>query len=74
MAQHVSSGISLIIRSSKVYLQPLVYMPIAIAKAEWALSAHSALATAGHHMGIYTRGCKYSLELLMMRGVPLEIC
>jgi len=24
----------------------------AVAKAEWALSAHSALATAGHHMGI----------------------
>jgi len=27
-AQHVSSGTSLIIRSSKLYLQPLVYMPI----------------------------------------------
>jgi hypothetical protein len=25
-----------------------------------------ALATAGHHMGIQTRDCKYSLELLMM--------
>jgi hypothetical protein len=47
-AQHVSSGTPLIIRSSKLYLQPLVY----IAKAEWALRAHSALATAGHHMGI----------------------
>ena len=38
----------LIIRSSKLYLQPLVYMPIwwpAVAKAEWALaSAHSAMA------------------------------
>ena len=37
-AQHVSSGTPLIIRSSKLYLQPLVYMPIwwkAIAKAEW---------------------------------------
>jgi hypothetical protein len=34
----------------------------------------SALATAGHHMDIYTRGCKYSLELLMMSGVPLETC
>ena len=33
-----------------------------------------ALATAGHHMGIWTRGCKYSLELLMMSGVPLETC
>ena len=45
-AQHVSSGTPLIIRSSKLYLQPLVYMPIwwsAVAKAEWALSAHSAL-------------------------------
>jgi hypothetical protein len=27
-AQHVSSGTPLIIRSSKLYLQPLVYMPI----------------------------------------------
>jgi len=39
-AQHVSSGTPLIIRSSKLYLQPLVYMPIwwpAVAKAEWAL-------------------------------------
>jgi hypothetical protein len=43
-AQHVSSGTPLIIRSSKLYLQPLVYMPIclpAVTKAEWALSAHS---------------------------------
>jgi len=30
--------------------------------------------TAAHHMGIQTRGCKYSLELLMMSGVPLETC
>jgi hypothetical protein len=37
-------------------------------------SAHSALATAGHHMGIYTRGCKYSLQLLIMSGVPLKTC
>jgi len=47
--QHDSSGTPLIIRSSKLYLQPLVYMPIwwtVIVKAEWALSAHSALATA----------------------------
>ena len=36
--------------------------------------SHSALATAGHHMGIKTRGCKYSLQLLMMSGVPLETC
>jgi len=44
-----------IIRSSKLYLQPLVYMPmwwLAIAKAEWGSISHSALATAGHHMGI----------------------
>jgi len=35
--QHVSSGTPLIIRSSKLYLQPLVYMPIwwpAVAKTE----------------------------------------
>jgi hypothetical protein len=37
-------------------------------------SAHFALATAGHHIGIETRGCKYGLEFLMMSGVPLEIC
>jgi hypothetical protein len=36
------------------------------------LRAHSALATAGYHMDIRTRGCKYSLEFLMMSGVPLE--
>ena len=51
-AQHVSSGTPLIIRSSKLYLQPLVYIPMwwpAVAKAEWALSAHLTLATAGHH-------------------------
>ena len=39
-AQHVSSGTPLIIRSSKLFLQPLVYVPIrwpAVAKAEWAL-------------------------------------
>jgi hypothetical protein len=37
-AQHVSSGTPLIIRSSKLYVQPLVYMPmwwLAVAKAEW---------------------------------------
>jgi hypothetical protein len=27
-AQHVSNGALLVIRSSKLYLQPLVYMPI----------------------------------------------
>ena len=37
-------------------------------------SAHSALVTAGHRMGIQTRGCRYGLELLMMSGVPLETC
>jgi len=39
-AQHVSSGTPLIIRSSKLYLQALIYMPIwcpAFVKAEWAL-------------------------------------
>ena len=35
---------------------------------------HSALTMAGHHMGIQTRGCKYSLELLIMSGVQLETC
>ena len=32
------------------------------------------LTTAGHHMGIQTRGCKYSLELRMTSSVPLETC
>jgi len=36
--------------------------------------SHSALTTASRHMGIYTRGCKYSLELLMISGVPLQTC
>jgi hypothetical protein len=38
--QHVSSGTPLIIRRSKLYLQPLINMPIwwsAVAKTEWAL-------------------------------------
>jgi hypothetical protein len=34
---------------------------------------NSALAAAGHHMGIQTDGCKYCLELLMMSDEPLEI-
>jgi len=38
------------------------------------LGSHLAWTMAGHHMCIYTRGCKYSLELLMMGGVPLETC
>ena len=40
-AQRVSSGTPLIIRSSKLYLQPLYYMPIwwpAVAKPEWEIS------------------------------------
>ena len=40
-AQHVSSGTPLIIGSSKLYSQPLVYMPIwwpAVTKFEWALN------------------------------------
>jgi hypothetical protein len=27
--------------------------------------------TTDHHLGIYTIGCKFSLELLMMIGMPL---
>jgi len=36
--QHVSSGTLLIIRSSKLYLQPLVYIPMwrsVVVKVEW---------------------------------------
>ena len=50
-AQHVSSGTPLIIRTSKMYLQPLVYIHMwwpAINKAD----SHSALTMVGHHMGI----------------------
>jgi hypothetical protein len=36
--------------------------------------SHSDLTTASHHICMYTRGCKYSLELLMMSGVLLETC
>jgi hypothetical protein len=74
-AEHVLSGTPLNIRSSKLYFQPLVYISMwwpAVVKAEW--ENHSALATTGHHMGIQSRGCKYSLELLMMSGVLLETC
>jgi len=39
----------------------------------WSIS-HSNLTTTGHHMCMLTRGCKYSLELLMMSGMPLETC
>ena len=34
----------------------------------------SAWTTADHHMGYITRGCKYSSELLLMSGMPLETC
>jgi len=47
-AQHVSSGPPLIIRSSKLCLHPLVYMPIwwqAVANAEWALMSGGPLET-----------------------------
>ena len=37
-------------------------------------SSHPAWTTAGHHMCIQTRGCKYSNELLMMSGMALETC
>jgi len=48
-AQYVSSGTPLIIRSYKLYLQPLVYIPM------WwpvVVISHSSLTTTGHHMGI----------------------
>jgi len=38
---------------------------------------HQELQTVFAASGLYarpTRGCKYSLELLMMSGVPLETC
>jgi hypothetical protein len=35
----------------------------------WMGNYHPAGTTAGHHMGIETRGCKYSLKLLMMSWV-----
>ena len=36
--------------------------------------SHPAKTTAGHHMGIKTRGRKYGLELLMMSCMLLETC
>jgi hypothetical protein len=55
----------------KLNLQPLVYIHM-----RWpaAVKSHSALTTASQRMGIKTRGWKYSLEFLMMSGVPLETC
>ena len=50
-AQHVSSGTPLIIRSTKIYLQPLVYMPIwwpAVAKVECPLSLGNRRSPYGH--------------------------
>jgi hypothetical protein len=38
--------------------------------AEW----ETALTTAGHRMGLQTRGRKCIIELLMMSDVPLETC
>jgi len=55
--QHVSSGTPLVIRSSKQYLQPLVYILNKVKDFVYKPEAG-----------------KYSLELLMMSGVPLETC
>jgi len=48
------------------FICPCGDRPLPKLSGKWIIS-HSALATA-------TRGCKYSLDLLMMNGVPLETC
>jgi hypothetical protein len=62
---HPGSRRSILILFSDLRLRlPSVLFPI----------SHSTLTTAGHRMCIWTRGCKYSLELLIMSGIPLETC
>jgi hypothetical protein len=58
------------------YLQPLVYILMwwpAVVQAG-SEQFQPSLDNGRSHMGIQTRGCKYSLELLMMSGMTLEIC
>ena len=54
------------------FLYPSGDRPLSRLSGKWI--CHSNLATPGHHMGIKTRGCKHSLELLMMSGIRLETC
>jgi len=71
-AAHRSSLGALNCICSLWFICPYGDRPLSRLSGQWI--THSALATAGHHMGIKPRGCKYSLELLMMSGVPLETC
>jgi hypothetical protein len=75
-AQHVSSGTPLIIRSCKLYLQPLVlYTDLVTGRCQgWVGNGSFLLTTNGHHICIWTRGCKYGLQPLLMSVMPLETC
>ena len=75
-AQHVSSGRPLIIRSSKLYLQPLVYIRMwwpAVVKSEWELDLTWLDYGRSPHAYVNQRQ-QIQLELLKMSGVPLETC
>ena len=66
-AQHVSSGTPLIIRSSKLYLQPLVHIPMwwpAVVSLDNGRSPH----------GYINQRLQIQFRVLMMSGVPLETC
>jgi len=71
---HLSSSGALNCICSLWFIYPCDDRPLPRLSGKWIPISHSALATVGHHMGITTRGCKYSLELLNMSGVPLETC
>ena len=66
-ARHVSSGTPIIIRSSKLYLQPLIYMSMwwpAVVILDNGRSPHAYV----------NQRLQIHLELLMMRVMPLETC
>jgi len=70
-ARHVSSGIPLIIRSSKLYLQPLVYIQMwwpAVVKSEWSQTWQRPVTTCV----CKPEAANTVLELLMMSSMPLE--
>ena len=68
-AQHVLSGTPLIIRSSKLYLQPMVYIHM-----WWTGRFPTQPWRRPVTIWVYKPEATNSLELLMMSGVPLETC
>ena len=76
-AQHVSSGTPLIIRSSKLYLQPLVYTPIwwpAVTGCTFCAWQRPPTTRPTTFHVWKTGGCQCSFGLLMMDGVSSETC